>query len=315
MGQTPTPKRVALLVNENAFGVKPDDADRLIRLLRGAGIDVTAVERPGSASEMAEAAKAHADSATGLLVVGGDGALNASLPGAMHRPVAVGMLPRGTVNVWAREIGMPVRADAAIRALAEGSVESMDVGRIHWPETGDSAYFLLMAGLGFDGEVTRLVNRRIKRFVGFGAYVVASIAAYLRHEPYEATIEVDGAVHRLRLTQLVAANCRRYGGDLPLVASAQPADGWLDLWTLGPAPKLVHAARFAKIVLSGADQGDRLLPVRARLVRVTAEHPVAVQLDGDPAPPLRGPIELTVIPGALQAWLPRRGRRRSADPV
>jgi diacylglycerol kinase family enzyme len=307
MGQMATPKRVALLVNENAFGVKPDDPDRLIRLCRGVGIDVTAVERPASAAAMAQAAAAHADSVSGLLVVGGDGALNASLPGAMHRSVAVGMLPRGTVNVWAREIGLPVRPEAAIRALAEGSVESMDVGRIHWPENGESAHFLLMAGLGFDGEVTRLVNRRMKRFVGFGAYVVASIAAYFRHEPYEATVDVDGRLHRLRLTQLVAANCRRYGGDLPLVASAEPADGWLDLWTLGPAPKLVHAARFGKIVLRGADQGDRLLPRRARFVRVTAEHPVAVQLDGDPAPPLPGPIELSVIPGALQAWLPRRG--------
>lgn len=311
MGHTPTPRRVALLVNENAFGVRPDDPDRLVRICRGEGIDVTAVERPSSPAAMAEAAAAHAESATGLLVVGGDGALNASLPGAMHRPVAVGMLPRGTVNVWAREIGMPAQPEAAIRALAQGSVQAMDVGRIHWPEAGESGYFLLMAGLGFDGEVTRLVNRRVKRFVGIGAYVFASLAAYFRHEPYEAVIEVDGRVHRLELTQLVAANCRRYGGDLPLVASAEPADGWLDLWTLGPAPKIVHAARFAKIVLTGADQGDRLLPTRAREVRVTAsEHQIAVQLDGDPAPPLPGPIELSVVPGALQAWLPRRRRRR-----
>jgi diacylglycerol kinase (ATP) len=306
MANTATPKRVALLINENAFGVRADDPDKLVRLCRGVGIDVTAVERPGSPAEMAEAAAVHAESATGLLVVGGDGALNASLPGALNRPVAVGMLPRGTVNVWAREIGMPIQAEAAIQALAEGTVESMDVGRIAWPEADTSAYFLLMAGIGFDGEVTRLVNRRIKRVVGFGAYVVASLAAYFRHQPYEATIEVDGRPHRLKLTQLVAANCRRYGGDLPLVASAQPADGLLDLWTLGPAPKIVHAARFGMIVARGADQGDRLLPPRARLIRVVAAHPIAVQLDGDPAPALPGPVELSVVPGAFRAWLPRR---------
>src|SRR5689334_21779375 len=128
MGQMATPKRVALLVNESAFGVKPDDPDRLIRLCRGVGIDVTAVERPAPA--------APAGSVGGLLVVGGDGALTAGLPGAMPRSVAVGLLPRGAGTVWAREIGLPVRQEAAIRALAEGSVESMDVGRIHWPETG-----------------------------------------------------------------------------------------------------------------------------------------------------------------------------------
>jgi len=303
---------VALLVNENAFGVRADDPDKLVRLCRAAGIDVTAVERPGSAQEMAEAAAAHAESATGLLVVGGDGALNASLPGALNRPVAVGMLPRGTVNVWAREIGMPARAEAAIRALADGTVESMDVGRIAWPESGASGYFLLMAGLGFDGEVTRLVNRRMKRIVGIGAYVFASLAAYFRHEPYEAVVEVDNRTYKLRLTQLVAANCRRYGGDLPLVASAQPSDGLLDLWTLGPAPKIAHAARFAMIVARQADQGDRLLPGRARRVRVTAQHPIAVQLDGDPAPPLPGPVELSVVPGAFRAWLPRRNIRAAA---
>jgi diacylglycerol kinase family enzyme len=56
---------------------------------------------------------------------------------------------------------------AAIRALADGGVEQIDVGKISWPESGESAYFMLMAGLGFDGEVTRLVNRKLKRFVGW----------------------------------------------------------------------------------------------------------------------------------------------------
>jgi diacylglycerol kinase (ATP) len=306
MGHT-TPRRVALLVNESAFAVRPDDADRLVHLCRGVGLEVAAVERPGSATAMAEAAAAHAEKVEGLLVVGGDGALNASLPGALHRPVAVGMLPRGTVNVWAREIGLPVQPERALRALVAGTVEAIDVGVIRWPEAGEAGYFLLMAGLGFDGEVTRLVNRKLKRFVGFGAYVLASIGAYFRHQPYEATVEVDGVRRTLRLTQLVAANCRRYGGDLPLVASADAADGWLDLWTLGPAPKIAHAARFARIVVVGADPGDRLLPQRARCVRVTAEHPIATQLDGDPMPPHAGPIELAVVPGALRAWLPRRG--------
>ena len=69
-----------------------------------------------------------------------------------------------------------------------------------------------------------------------------------------------------------------------LAASAELADGWLDLWTLGPAPKWQHAARFARIVTTRSDTGDRLLPVRARRVCVMADHQIAVQVDSDPAP-------------------------------
>lgn len=300
------PREVALLLNKNAFAVRPDDGDRIATLCTEAGLTVVDVVVPESAEAMAQAAARLAGDVEGLLVVGGDGALNSALAGCLGTETALGMLPRGTVNVWAREIGLPSQPERAIRALTAGTTRRVDVGRIEWPEANERSYFVLMAGLGFDGEVTRLVNRRLKRFVGFGAYVVASLAAYMRHEPYAARIEVDGAVHELELTQLVVANARRYGGNLPLAASADLADGFLDLWTLGPAPKWQHAARFGRIVAFGSDPGDRLLPVRARSVCVSAVHEVAVQLDGDPAPPHPGPIVLSVLPGALRAWLPRR---------
>lgn len=302
----PPPREIALLINPRAFGVRADDADRISGLCRDAGIAVVEAAYPESPADMAAAARRYAGAIEGLLIVGGDGALNSALPGCLGSSTAVGMLPRGTVNVWAREIGLPSQADRAIEALAAGRTRPTDVGRIAWPSANASSYFLLMAGLGFDGEVTRLVDRRLKRVVGIGAYVLASVAAYLGHEPYCATVEVDGVPRHVALTQLVVANARHYGGDLPLAASAELADGWLDLWTLGPAPKWQHAARFARIVAVGSDPGDRLLPLRARRVRVTTDHQVAVQIDGDPAPDYPGPIELSVIPGALRAWLPRR---------
>ena len=300
---------MALLVNPRAGAVRRDDADRLARLCRGVGFDVADVALPDSPEEMAEAAARCAENAPGVLVVGGDGALNAALPGCIDRPVAVGVLARGTVNVWAREIGLPVQAERALDALARGTVRSIDVGRIAWPECGAEAYFVLMAGLGFDGAVTRLVDPNVKRVVGRGAYALAGLVAYASYEPYAATIEVDGTEHRVQLTQLVVANCRRYGGDLPLAASAEPSDGWLDLWTLGSAHKIEHATRFARMILSGADPGDGLLPARAQRVRVETEHEVAVQIDGDPVPPRAGPIELSILPGALQAWFPAPSQR------
>ncbi|HEV8637549.1 MAG TPA: diacylglycerol kinase family protein [Chloroflexota bacterium] len=301
------PRRAALLINEEAGRARAVDADRVVRLCRQAGIEVVDVQRPTSPDAMARAAARLADQVPGLLVAGGDGALNATLPGCLHRPIALGILPTGTVNVWAREIGLPQRLERAVEALARGSVQVVDVGQAVWPETDARAHFLLMAGIGFDGEVTRLVDRHLKRRLGRGAYALAALAAYFRHEPYAATVEVDGVARRIRLTQLVVANCRRYGGDLPLAASAEPADGWLDLWTLGPAPRLAHAARFFRIVLAGADQGDRLVPARARRVRIVPEHEVAIQLDGDPMPPYPGPIELSVVPATLRVWLPSRG--------
>lgn len=304
---SPPPRRIGLIVNAHAFAVRSEDADRVVRLCRENNLAVVDVVRPESAEGMASAARAFAGAADGVLVLGGDGAVNATLPGCLGRTLAIGMVPRGTVNVWAREIGLPVRPDLAVPALAAGHVESVDVGRVLWPASGRETHFLLMAGLGFDGEVSRLVNRRLKRFVGLGAYVVASLAAYFQHEPYHATVQVDGRSHALRLTQLVVANCRRYGGDLPLAASADASDGWLDLWTLGPAPRWQHGMRFFKIVALQSDPGDRLLPVRARSLRVESDHAIALQIDGDPVPHHPGPIEISVLPASLRVWLPRRG--------
>ena len=300
------PHAIALLLNPQAFGVRPRDEDRLSSLCREAGLTVVGTALPETPEAMAEAVRQWVGVADGVLVVGGDGALNRALPGALGSDLAFGMLPRGTVNVWAREIGLPPRPEDAIAALAAGKTRRVDVGRIAWPAVGSRSHFLLMAGLGFDGEVMRMVDRKLKRRFGFPAYMLASVAAYFQHEPYEASIEVDGVRHTLRLTQLVVANARRYGGDLPLAASAELADGLLDLWTLGPAPKWQHAARFARIVATQSDPGDRLLPARAREVRVESDHPIAVQIDGDPVGPHPGPIELSVLPGALRAWLPRR---------
>jgi diacylglycerol kinase family enzyme len=301
------PRAVVLLLNPQAFGARRQDEERLSGLCREAGLEVVGTARPETPEAMAEAVRIWAGAADGVLVVGGDGALNRALPGALGSDLAFGVLPRGTVNVWAREIGLPARPEDAISALAAGTTRRVDVGRIGWPAVGVRSYFLLMAGLGFDGEVMRMVDRKLKRRFGFPAYMLASVAAYFQHEPYEATITVDGSRrHKLRLTQLVVANARRYGGDLPLAASAELADGLLDLWTLGPAPKWQHAARFARIVTTQSDPGDRLLPARAREVRVEAENPIAVQIDGDPVGPHPGPIELSVLPGALRAWLPRR---------
>lgn len=303
----PTPRTVGLLLNPQAFGVRPDDEDRLGGLCRDAGLTVVETAQPETPEAMAETVRRWTGLAEGVIVVGGDGALNRALPGALGSDLAVGMLPRGTVNVWAREIGLPSRPEDAIKALAAGTTRSIDVGVISWPAVGARSYFVLMAGLGFDGEVMRMVDRKLKRLVGFPAYMLASVAAYFQHVPYEATITVDGSRrHRLRLTQLVVANARRYGGDLPLAASAELADGWLDLWTLGPAPKWQHAARFARIVALQSDLGDRLLPARARQIRIEAENPIAVQIDGDAVPPHPGPIEVSVMPGALRAWLPER---------
>src|SRR5439155_427039 len=83
-----------------------------------------------------------------------------------------------------------------------GTTRLVDVGRIDWPAVGERSYFLLMAGLGFDGEVMRMVDRKLKRRFGFPAYMLASVAAYFQHEPYQASIDVDGGRYKLSLTQL-----------------------------------------------------------------------------------------------------------------
>ncbi len=260
---------------------------------------------PGAATTLARQAAARGDDV--LVVAGGDGTVNEAVQGLVGSATALAVIPLGTVNLWAYELGLPSQAAAAARTLIAGTRRAVDVGR-----AGDR-YFLLMAGLGFDAAVTGAVDLKLKHAVGRLAYALAAARLAPSYRGAAVTMRLDDETVRCRALMIVAGNTRHYAGDFQLTPHAMVDDGLLDvvvflgerLWQQVPA--------MLAILLRRPLERHGARSYRARRLHITVDNPASgktplpLQIDGDAAG-AGAPIEIAVVPGALRVVVPRHIR-------
>jgi diacylglycerol kinase family enzyme len=244
----------------------------------------TSVEDPG----LGQAGTAVEIGASAVVAYGGDGTVRSVAARLAGSGVPLGLLPTGTGNLLARNLGVPVNdLDAALDVALSGHDRKIDVGRVTFdlPDRDDlpprREIFLVMTGLGFDAEVMAAVAPRLKRRVGWWAYVVAG-ARLLRGPQTRVTIEMDGepVIHR-RVRSVIVGNCGELTAGIRLLPAAVPDDGWLDVVTVAPRG-IVGWAAVVAAVLSGSRRGHPIVEhFRCRQVDLRAERPLPVQLDGD----------------------------------
>jgi diacylglycerol kinase family enzyme len=223
--------------------------------------------------------------------------------------VALGVLPCGTANVWAQELGLPMPrlggwlAEAA-RMLAESEVRAVDLGR------ANGRAFLLWAGVGLDAHITAQVNPGwLKRTFGRAGYIVNACIAALRFRGVQTRLVPDGGMTAGQMLLVVASNVQLYaGGVVRLDERARLDDGLLEAWAFegeGLWDGVAHLVRLWQGRHWGA-QG--VWQGRIRRMRIETEPATLVHLDGDPV--LRTPVEIEVMPGALRALVPREAGAR-----
>ncbi len=295
------PARAAsLLVNPAARGVaKRLDPERAVRYLRKRGLDVT-LETPESPAEMTRAAAAAAERGDELVfVAGGDGSMRDAAAGLAGSATALAPVPAGTVNVFARECGLPRGVRTAIDAHLAGRTVRVDLGR------ADGRPFLLMASAGWDARIVRDVSPGLKRRIGDLAYGVRAALDLRRLKATPAEWQVDGEHHAGSLALMVVSNTRLYGGRVRFTPLALADDGQLDVVALCPQGPL-DAARMSARLLAGRLANDRRT-IAARATEVALLTPgIPVQLDGDYA--RESPVRFTVDPGALWVSIPADAR-------
>ncbi len=120
-----------------------------------------------------------------ILAIGGDGTFNEVVNGTAFTDVPVAFIPAGTTNVLARELDFPADIYKATLKALNGKTEYVHLGRIN------DKYFVLMAGIGFDGEAVYRVNQRLKRVSGKGAYLISGLKCFMRYRPDLLRIVVD----------------------------------------------------------------------------------------------------------------------------
>ena len=231
-----------------------------------------------------------------VVAAGGDGTLNLAVQSLANQRTVLGVLPVGTTNVWARELGIPSDPKRAADLLLKGEVARTDLGM------ANGRYFLFVAGVGFDASVTRAVGARAKRRLGMLAYVVAAGVEALKLRGVEATLSADGLLSRERVLMVVASNIRLYGGVLHMAPQAFADDGLLDVWVFRGRGILAGAVHTASVLLGrhGRDPGARFY--RCSNLSISARGSLPVQLDGDYVGTT--PVTVRVVPRALRVVVP-----------
>lgn len=263
------------------------------------------VVRPGEeVSERAQMALRKADL---LLVAGGDGTVRAAAAALHHSDVPLGILPTGTVNVLARELGIPLTDPAAAVDIALGESERCcDVGFCN-----DRPFLLVCSG-GVDSATVAQVNLDLKNTMGATAYALAALGALTNFTPPTVSVTIDGKKLPPTDVFLVAiGNTSLYGGDLRLLPDARIDDGLLDivLFVAPPLPASVRNAAFlpqlADAALGRHAASDSVLFFQGRHITLESAQPVPLQMDGDLAGTL--PATIRIDPKSLRIRCRDRG--------
>jgi diacylglycerol kinase (ATP) len=244
--------------------------------------------------------------ASAVIAFGGDGTARVVAEVLARTGVPMGLLPAGTGNLLARNLGIPPnRLESSLHIALTGRDRPLDVGQVEITETtGDEPRreaFLVMAGLGFDAEVMAGTAPQLKQRLGWGAYVVAG-ARRLRGRRTSVSMQVDGGqVEHRRIRAVVIGNCGMLQGGIQLMPNAVPDDGWLDVVVVAPRSVL------GWLSVTGAVITRRAHPTvehfQCRSIEIRAERPLHAQLDGDPAGTAQR-LRVHVDPLALRIRVP-----------
>jgi diacylglycerol kinase (ATP) len=241
-----------------------------------------------------------------VLVAGGDGTVRAVCEGLAGSDIPLGLLPAGTGNLLARNLGIPLDESEALRNAFEGEARPLDLVRLVVdPGTPEEAVhvFGVMAGIGVDAVIMERTNADLKRTVGTAAYFLAA-AQNANHPPLPVTVTVDdGEPFTRRAAVALIGNVGLISGNIELIPGASASDGRLDVMIASPRTVVDWARVTTKVLTRRRTGDDRLDLVQGKRVRIVSERPDAYQVDGDTAGS-GSVLEAEVLAGTLVVMLP-----------
>lgn len=303
------PSTTALIVNPAAAGGRlgREWGDLLPGLRSTLGpVEVLLTRGPHDAVRIAR--DAVAGGAKTVISLGGDGTHNEVVNGIMQaRPspgqVTFGILPSGTGGDLRRLTAQPDDMFAAARTLRDDTPTPIDVGHVQFVDDAgapDERWFVNVLSFGLGGLVDRLVNRSSKRLGGRLTFALATARALATWRPATLEIVADGEpLGTHRISNVVAANGRYFGGGMEIAPDARLGDGLFDIVIIPDAP-LWQAARDARRLYDGTI-GDvaGVVTLRAREIEARPVDELPAWLDVDGEAPGVAPVKACVDPGAI----------------
>ena len=237
-----------------------------------------------------------------VLVAGGDGTVRVVCSELSGTDVPLGLLPSGTGNLLARNLGVPLDESAALDVAFLGQRKRIDLIEVTIDDADESEHIAVMAGMGLDARIMSGTDDGLKKIIGPAAYVVAAgDAANLPSFDVEVRVDDDQAFDR-HAGLVMIGNVGSLQGNVQLIPDAKYDDGLLDVFVASPSGVADWVRITTSVVLPGkeADEIDR---AQGRHVVVESSDPVEYQLDGDAAGECRR-ITATVVPQTLTVMVP-----------
>ncbi|HEC13129.1 MAG TPA: diacylglycerol kinase family lipid kinase [Acidiferrobacteraceae bacterium] len=292
--ETPAQQRrhIDVIYNPTAGGRRRRRLQAVIALLQGSGSEVTL--RPTSRPGDAEALTRDTKDVDVIVAAGGDGTINEVANGLLGRDTPLALLPMGTANVIAAEIGLSAAPQQIAGTILRGAIKKISLGRVN------GRVFIAMVGVGYDARVVAGVNLGLKHLLGKGAYLVEAIIQLIAGADHLLDVTIDGIDYRA--ASVVVANGRYYAGRYVLDPSARFTQPVLHVCLFE------RSGRWNFVRYSAALFNNRigsLLDIRivtGTTISISGEAGEPVQLDGDVSTHL--PAHIEVIPDAINLVMP-----------
>jgi YegS/Rv2252/BmrU family lipid kinase len=294
-------ERTAVLIynpraGRGSVGARRLEVARFCARLNESGIEVEALETngPNDASRLASEA-ARVRGVQDIIVNGGDGTLNEALQGIVGTHARLGIWPRGTANVLARELGLPFKPERIAEMIVKGLTRRIYVGNATAEASSESRYFFLMAGVGLDASVVRGVRPDLKRRVGKAAYWYSGLQHLLGWQPIPFNVEVDG--HTYPATFAAIGKAAHYGGNLSVTPRARMEEPLFEICLINSNSRLRFLRLLSHTMRGGVSADTRHVRfIRTAHARATGN--VSVQVDGELISQL--PMTFTVAPTPIE---------------
>ncbi len=251
-----------------------------------------------------------------VVAVGGDGTINEVCNGLVNTEVALAVLPAGTANVYAADVGIPIwwplnpeAVNSAAEIVVTGQRRQIDVGRLTL-ENGTSRYFFMWCGIGLDAAISKARQAsptQVKR-LSYVSWFVSSLMVIFDFMGTPATIKTDeGTVHR-RILLAVASNGQLYGRVWRMAPEAKMDDGLLDIGLMvghGWRETIKHGLG---LTFRPHIKDPNFHLSRTSRLSLSAKHPLPVHVDGETIGTT--PIEIEIVPHALKVIVPKNAPKR-----
>ena len=214
-----------------------------------------------------------------VLAAGGDGTIRVVAAELAGTTIAMGIIPAGTGNLLARNLGIPLDVQGALDVALGIDERRIDTVVLR-VDGGEPDRFAVMAGTGLDAMIMDGVDERLKKFIGPGAYFISAGKA-LGRLPVPVQVTVDGRKHKRSAIVCLIGSCGTLTGDLRLIPEAQPDDGLLHVYVAYPTRPTHWVKVLLRLITRRARKDDHVQLWSGRKVEIRLRNKDAYELDGD----------------------------------